>query len=92
MPQNLCFCIFCMKAIFLVGHFCFKCHVKNPQWYLIKQDQTFCYERNFRKDIKHVLRKVILKGNIITKYIEHWHTKILELVLIYPQNVEKQYH
>ena len=37
-------------------------------------------------------KKTILKGNITTTYIEHKHKNTGNSVLIYPQNVEKQYH
>ena len=58
-----------------------------------------------RDKAKHTMKKkVILKDNITTKYIEYIHTEILGLVvmspfaypnynvLIHPQNIEKQYH
>ena len=37
-------------------------------------------------------KKTILKGNITTTYIEHKPKNTGNSVLIYPQNVEKQYH
>ena len=51
---------------------------------------------------KYVSKKILLKGNIGSKYIK-WHPKILELVvslftytdysvLVHAQNIEKQYH
>ena len=60
-----------------------------------------------RNKAKHVIKKVILKGNITTKYqpasILSINTKILEIVLhlfaypnlsvlIHPQNIERQNH
>ena len=37
-------------------------------------------------------KKIILKDNITTTYVEHKHKDTRTPALIYPQNVEKQYH
>ena len=38
------------------------------------------------------MKKIILKGNMTTTYIEHRHKNTGTSVLIHPQNLEKQYH
>ena len=82
------FFVFLYEIYFLFGHFYFKCHLKNPRWYSIKQERTFYYERfslkitSIVKGLKYykfmqkryknmLLKRIILKGNITTKYIEH---------------------
>ena len=44
------------------------------------------------KEIKHYEKRIILKGNITTIYIEHKHKNTRTSVLIHPQNAGKQYH
>ena len=61
--------------------------------------KKFCYKglkycKFKRKRIKaeQVMKKIILKGNMATTYIEHKHKNTGTRVLINPQNIEKQYH
>ena len=51
-------------------------------------------ENSHRKEIKQNMlwKKIILKGNITTTYIEHKHKNTVTSFLIYTQSVDKQYH
>ena len=36
--------VFLYEIYFLLAHFCFKCNLKNPEWYLIKQERAIYCE------------------------------------------------
>ena len=41
---------------------------------------------------QQVMKKIILKGNTTTTYIENKHRNTRTSALIHPRNVEKQFH
>ena len=45
-----------------------------------------------RNKAEQIMKKIILKGNMTTTYIEHEHKNTGTSVLIHTQNVEKQNH
>ena len=99
--------VFLYESYFLLGQFCFKCHLKIPNKTRVNillrkifiKHYKFCYARQKyckfmqkRNRAKHITKNIILKGKITTTCIEHKHKNTGTNVLIHPQNVEKQYH